>query len=113
MHETALARGVVEIACEALSAAPGARVAVVRLALGALSHVEPRALLFCFDAAARGTAVEGAALAIERPEGRAHCLDCDGPVVLQSRTEACPRCGGHRLLVTGGEEMRVTELELA
>lgn len=113
MHEMALAEGVVEIVRDALRAEAGARVATVRLSLGRLSHVEPRALEFCFGAAARGSPAEGAALAIERPEGRAHCLGCDRVVPLESRADACPHCGSHRLLVTGGEEMRVTELELA
>lgn len=115
MHETALAASVVEIARDALRGRdPTERVAAVRLSLGALSHVEPRALLFCFDAAARGTAVEGARLLIERPGGRAHCLGCGtDDVALESRGQPCPHCGSHRLLVTGGEDMRVTELELA
>ncbi|MDO9709323.1 hydrogenase maturation nickel metallochaperone HypA [Paracraurococcus lichenis] len=113
MHETALAAGVIDIVRDALRERPAERVAVVRLSIGGLSHVEPRALEFCFDAAARGTPAEGARLAIDRPPGRAHCLTCDREVGLASRADACPGCGGHRLLVTGGEEMRVTELELA
>jgi hydrogenase nickel incorporation protein HypA/HybF len=114
MHEMALAARVVEIAAETLRdrAGPAAKLAVVHVAIGRLSHVEPRALAFCFEAAARGTPVEGARLAIAQPEGSGFCLDCRAVVPLASRVADCPRCGGVRLVVTGGEEMRVTELEL-
>jgi hydrogenase nickel incorporation protein HypA/HybF len=49
---------------------------VVRLAVGALGHVEPEAMRFCFDVAARGTIAEGAQLESRTVPGEAWCLDC-------------------------------------
>ena len=112
MHEMALAQGVVEIV-EATATRHGARrVIEVRLEIGDLSHVEPRALAFCFDAASRGTPAEGARLAIRRSPGQATCLRCVETFALAARGDPCPRCGGYQLVVVAGEEMRVTDLEV-
>jgi hydrogenase nickel incorporation protein HypA/HybF len=48
---------------------------------------------------------------IEVP-GRAWCLPCAAPVAIRERFDACPHCGSHQLQVTGGEELRVKELEV-
>lgn len=112
MHELALAHGIVEVIREQAEAQGFRRVTVVRLVIGALSHVEPQALEFGFDAASRGSPAEGAILRIDRPPGEAFCLDCAVTVTIEDRTAACPLCGGYRLMVTGGEDMRIKDLEV-
>lgn len=112
MHEMALARSIVDIVDEHAREHACARVRVVRLSIGALSHVEPRALEFGFDVVARGTRAEGARLAIERPRGTAWCTDCTDTVEIGAHGEPCPRCGGHKWILTGGDDMRVVELEV-
>lgn len=109
MHEMALAQAVVELAVEH---AEGAKIRVVRLALGALSHVEPRALEFGFDVVAKGTAAEGAKLTIDRPAGTAWCVDCSASVAVSGHEDPCPQCGGFKWMLTSGDEMRVVELEV-
>ena len=111
MHEMALTRSVVSIVEEAARGAEAARVIRVRLEVGALSHAEPEAIRFCYEVCARGTLAEGAVLEIPRPPGRAWCWDCSADVAVPDRLAGCPRCGGHRLAVTGGEELRVKDLE--
>lgn len=112
MHELALANGLVDAIREAAASRGFARVRRVGLEIGALSHVEPEAIAFCFDVVTRGTLAEGAELAIARPPGRALCVDCASEVEIAVRGEPCPRCAGHRLLVRGGEELRLVELEV-
>ena len=56
MHEMALAESLVELIEEEVRKHTARRVKTVRLAVGALATVEPEALAFCFDAAARGAA---------------------------------------------------------
>jgi len=113
MHEMALALNVIDIAAEAARAHAAARVLRVRLRIGALAAVEPEALRFCFAAAARGTPVEDAALEIARTDGRAWCAGCGRTVVIGSRAAPCPECGAAQLLVTGGEDLAVQDLEVA
>lgn len=109
MHEMALAQAVVDLALEH---AESAKIRTIRLVLGALSHVDPRALEFGFDVVAKGTAAEGAKLAIERPPGTAWCVDCSASVEVSAHGEPCPRCGGFKWMLTSGDEMRVVELEV-
>ena len=112
MHELTLSQGIVELALEQAAANGARRVRRVRIAIGALSHVEPEAIDFSFDVVSRGTPAEGARLEIERPPGRAHCIPCDAEVAIASRDQPCPRCGTHRWVLAGGDELRVLELEV-
>jgi len=85
---------------------------VVHVELGELSHVMPEALASGFEVASAGTPAEGARLDLIRVPGKAWCLDCSAEVSIPSRIAACPACGGAKVFVTGGEQMRVTELEV-
>lgn len=113
MHETSLAESIAEILSEEARKADAREVRAVRLRLGALSHVDERALLFCLDVAMRGGPAEGARIEIDRPPGEAWCIDCAQTVAIDRRGDACPLCKGHRLLVTGGDDLQVSELEVA
>lgn len=113
MHEMALAESVVRIAEDHAGKAGAKRVIVVRLEIGALSHVEPQALSFSFEAVSKGSMAEGATLEIERTPGQAWCHDCMKPIEIDRLGDACPSCGGYKVQVTGGEEMRVKDLEVA
>jgi hydrogenase nickel incorporation protein HypA/HybF len=112
MHEMALIQGVLRIAEDAARKEGFTRVRAIRLEIGALAPVEPQALRFCFDAAARATLAEGARLEIDFEPGSAWCMQCNKAVALQAACESCPECGGERLQVTGGTQMRVRELEV-
>lgn len=112
MHEMALSNGVVRILEESARTQGFTRVTRVWLEIGALSHAEPSAMEFCFAAATQGTLAEGAVLEILRPPGQAWCMDCSASVEIPARGEPCPTCGGYKLQVTGGEDLRVKELEV-
>jgi hydrogenase nickel incorporation protein HypA/HybF len=113
MHEMSLTEGVVRI-LESQAATHGfAKVKTVWLEIGELSTVEPDSMLFCFGAVARGNPLtEGAVLEIVRVPGTAWCMDCSESVAIGQRFDPCPKCGGHHLTVTSGEEMRIKELEV-
>ena len=85
----------------------------VRLEIGRLAGVEVEALRFGFDVVMRGSVAEGAALEIIDLPGRAWCFDCGCEVEIANRLDDCPRCGGAQLRPTGGDEMRVKDLEAA
>ncbi len=112
MHEMALTENVVEIVCEEARKQGFDRVRIVRLRVGDMAAVEPEALRFCFDAVSRGTAAEGAALEIRRAPGEGRCLDCGEAVPREARFADCPACGGRRVQLTSGDELRVEELEV-
>lgn len=110
MHEMSIAESVLGIVAETARSARLAKVSAVRLEIGALAAVETHALRFCFDSVTRGSVAEGARLEIEELPGSAWCFGCCEPVAVAARTDACPRCGGVRLQVTGGTGMRVKDI---
>jgi len=112
MHELSLAQGIVDLVESEARAQHFSKVKAVHVVVGALASVEPEALAFGFDSVARGTVADGARLVLERPPGTAECMSCGAEVKLDSRGEPCPGCGSYQLLVTAGEELRVSDLEV-
>ncbi|MGJ4882207.1 MULTISPECIES: hydrogenase maturation nickel metallochaperone HypA [unclassified Bradyrhizobium] len=112
MHEMALCEGIVEIVEQEARKGAFSTVKTVWLEIGALSHVAPEALRFCFEAVTAKTLLQGAALEIIEQPGTAWCLGCSRGVEISQRYQSCPACGSHQLQVTGGEDMRVKELEV-
>jgi len=68
MHELAIAQSIVDLVEEHARKDVFQRVRQIHLVVGALSHVDPRALEFGFEVIAKGTVAEGATLKIDRPE---------------------------------------------
>jgi hydrogenase nickel incorporation protein HypA/HybF len=112
MHEMSLAEGILQLVEETARREAATRVKLVVLEIGRLSMVEPDALRFCFDAVARGTLAEGAALDIEEVPGAGWCMQCAATVPMGERYATCPTCGSHQLQATAGSEMRVREIEI-
>ena len=112
MHEMALCEGVLQVLQEYANKQGYTRVKTVWLEIGELAGVEVEAMRFGFDVVTRDTLAEGAELRIIARPGEAWCLQCAKTVPVKQRFDACPDCGGYELQVTGGEEMRITELEV-
>ncbi|WP_119286563.1 hydrogenase maturation nickel metallochaperone HypA [Azohydromonas sediminis] len=113
MHEMSLAESVREIVEDTARAHGGSRVGRVRLEIGRLSQVEVEAMRFAFDVVMRGSMADGAALEIVETPGTAWCMRCSQAVEIAQRGDACPSCGSWQLQVTGGDRMRVIDLEIA
>ena len=113
MHEMALAEGMLEIVEATAREHRATRVASVCLELGALSHVEPDALRFCFDAVTRGGVAAGARLDIVTRDGEAWCMPCGSRVPVGALGDACPQCGSYQLEVVDGTDMRLREIVIA
>ncbi|MBK8906504.1 MAG: hydrogenase maturation nickel metallochaperone HypA [Rhodospirillales bacterium] len=113
MHEVSLCEGIIRI-IEAEQRTHGfQRVNAVRIVIGAFSCAAPEALEFCFRTIARGTVADGAILDMVRIPGNAWCMNCGETVELTERYDCCPQCRTYELQVTGGDELRVAELEVA
>jgi hydrogenase nickel incorporation protein HypA/HybF len=113
MHEMSLTEGVVRILEDQAAAHGFTRVKTVWLEIGELSTVIPESMEFCFGAVAAGNPLTAeTSLVIIRVPGTAWCMDCSENVTVSSRIDLCPKCGGAKLAVTTGEEMRIKELEV-
>ncbi len=112
MHEMSLAEGIVQLLEDQAGAQQYRKVRQVWLTIGELAGVEVESLLFCLEAVSRDTLADGAIYHVVREPGQGWCLACSQPVVIRARYDACPACGRHQVQVTGGDDMRVSELEV-
>jgi len=109
MHEMSITQGIIDI-CE--KHACGRRVLSLDVEIGELSSVVPDAVEFCFEACSSGTLLEGAHMNIIRVPGTGCCQDCGAHTALTAMFGACQACGGYRVTILSGEEMRVREIEV-
>ena len=107
MHELGIARNIVAIVADA---AAGRRVLRITLEIGELSGVLADAIAFCFDAAARGTPVAGAALELRRIAGRGRCRACGEELATPALFTPCP-CGSRDIARLAGEELLIKTME--
>ena len=112
MHEMSLCESVLQIVEEEAARQNFNKVKWLQLEIGTLAGVEIEAMRFCFDVVARNSVLEGATLDIVQPGGEAWCMHCAKTIQVRERYQPCPECGGYQLQVTGGDEMRIKELEV-
>lgn len=112
MHEMSLAESVLQIIEDAADKQGFTRVRTVWLEIGQLACVEKEAMRFCFYAAMRGSIADQARLEIVETAGRGHCVKCRLDIPVAALYEPCPNCGSYEIRVTGGDAMRVKELEV-
>jgi hydrogenase nickel incorporation protein HypA/HybF len=112
MHEMSLAEGVIQLIEDSARQNGFTRVKTVWLELGRFAGVEPEAMRFCFEAVARGSIADGAVLEIIESSGVGVCTECGRSSEVVERFQPCPYCGGFGVSVTGGDVMRVKELEV-
>lgn len=112
MHEMSIAGSLIDLIEEEARRNGFTRVRCISVKLGALGHVEPEALLFCFDAAARGTVAEGARLSVETVPGAGWCPRCRREVAIAQRYDLCPVCRNSHVECRAGDELRLAELEV-
>lgn len=112
MHEMSIAEGIIQIIEDEARKQSFTRVKQVWLEIGRFSGVETEALRFCFDAVTKGGVADGSALEIIDIPGKAWCMVCADNVEVDERYDPCPKCGSYQLQVTGGEELRIKELEV-
>lgn len=113
MHELSLCESLLDILKVEAETAKFTRVKRVTLEVGPLSAVEPEAMRFGFDVVMRGSLAEGAELDIVTEPAEAYCLGCFERVTVSDRLSPCPACGGTDLQISGGDALRIRELEVS
>lgn len=112
MHEMSLAEGIIQLLEDQSKAQNFSRVKQVWLEIGQLASVDADALLFSLEIVCRDTLADGAAFHLLTPPGQGWCLQCSQTVELPTLYQGCPLCGSYQMQVTGGDSMRVTELQV-
>lgn len=112
MHEMSICESLVFVIEQQAVAESFKKVSVVRLEIGPLAGVELAALRFSFDAVTRGSVAQGACLEVIELPVKAWCIACAKSVSVKERFDACPTCAGYQVQITGGDELRIKEMEV-
>ena len=112
MHEISLCEGILQVIESEAEKQSFKRVKMVCLEIGELSCVENEALIFAFDSVIKNSIADGAKLEIVSVPGTAWCMKCGKNVRVKQRFDQCPECDSYQLQATGGDEMRIKELEV-
>lgn len=114
MHELSIALSIVELASDEAKERGADRVTAVHLKLGQLSGVVKDALLFSYELACEGTALEGSRLVIEEVAAVAFCPTCEVARALDSIQHfCCSVCGALTPELLQGKELEVVALEFS
>ncbi len=112
MHELSIATSIVAVTLEEASQR-GVQVEAVHLRLGALSGVVVDSLLFGYEIASQGTALEGTRLVVEEVPLTIYCPTCNTEVALEGiQSLRCPLCGELSGDVRRGRELEIVALEV-
>jgi hydrogenase nickel incorporation protein HypA/HybF len=112
MHELSIAMSIVEMAQEEAERRK-VEVDAVYLDLGMLSGVVKEALLFSYEMACDGTALQGSRLVVKEIPIEVYCPACDKKQTLSSmQWFCCPDCGTPTSEVIHGKELTITALEV-
>ncbi len=113
MHELSIAVSLVEMAAEEARRRGEVRVTALHLKLGPLSGVVKDALLFSYDVACSGTALEGSQLVIEDVPVVVYCGQCLAERELESvQRFCCPVCGTLTPDLVRGRELELVAMEI-
>ena len=112
MHEMSIAMNVVEIATSQALQNEAQKINSIALDIGSLAGVMIESLEFCFAAACKGTIAEGAELQINEIAAKGHCLDCTEDFPAETYLTACPVCGGFKIDIIQGQELKIKTINV-
>ncbi len=112
MHEMSIAESIIDIIRETLNDDDHRKLLSVTVEIGELTAVIPESLHFCFQALVEETPYKGAELIIKNIPLKGKCVKCESEFSIKNYAFICPSCGSSEVQVMGGQELKVTELEV-
>jgi hydrogenase nickel incorporation protein HypA/HybF len=112
MHESSLAKRILELALEAVEREPAPRIRAVRGFVAETEALNPAALELHFNAYARDTAADGARLELRVTHVQARCSQCGHEYPPEHHVTSCPRCGSVDAEILGHTGFGIDTIEL-
>ncbi len=112
MHEFSIVQGIVGIALESARKHNAGHIFAVEVEVGQASGVEKEAMEFAWEAAGKGTILEGARLVLKVIPLQVACRNCLTPYQPAELFDPCPVCGEVNPEVVAGKELRVVAIEV-
>lgn len=112
MHEMSIAQSILDIAISVAQKEGASKITRVNLVAGELRGIETMQMTFCFSLAAKDTIASGAQLNIEQVPVSGHCNDCKSDFTIEEYAYICPKCGSTAIQITGGDELRLKDIDI-
>ena len=112
MHELSICESILQIIEDEAHKQRFTSVKRVSLEIGPLAGIEKEAMFFSYDVVIRNTVADGSRLEIIDLPVSGWCMPCAKPVDVAQRYEPCPDCGSYQVEITGGDELRIKEMEV-
>jgi len=111
MHELSIALTIIERVQTEINRRRLSNLRTIGVRVGALSAVDPEALVFGFSAASRETALDGVKLEIEWVPASIRCNSCGHINRPEQMVFACEQCDSTKIEVEHGYELDIVYLE--
>jgi len=111
VHELGIAGEILNVVLSEAANHEAKKVTTVTVKVGILRGIVPENLRFLFENLARGTIVEGAALAVEEEPIVIECGEC-GTTEAGAMIWECPACKCPGISVKGGDSLRIISVNL-
>ena len=112
MHEMSLARNILDIVDEYMDTENGRVLKKVVVEVGELTAVLPQSLEFCYQALVENSRYHGSKILIKIVPLSGVCLDCHHSFKIIKFEFKCPLCQSSHIDVKGGQELRISHLEV-
>jgi hydrogenase nickel incorporation protein HypA/HybF len=112
MHEMSIAQNILEIVDEYMAREPAAKLLEVVVEIGEMVAVVPDSLNFCYDVLVEDSKYQDSKLIINILPLRGSCISCGHEFKIENYNFNCPSCHSLDLQVQGGQELRITHLEV-
>jgi len=112
MHEMSIAQSILDIVGEYMTKEDGGRLLEVAVEVGELTAVVPDSLTFCYEALVENSPYENSKIRINVIPLTGTCSKCNNSFKIEKFEFLCPTCQSSNISVEGGEELRITHLEV-
>lgn len=112
MHELPITQSILDLVVDHARRAGATRVTDVHLVIGELSRVVDDSVQFYWDILTEGTMAAAATLHFRRVPFQLECQDCAIVFEPNDSSFQCAGCGGGRVRVVGGDDLRVDAIDV-
>ncbi len=113
MHELSIAKNIIQLAREHLTAEEEVRLRTIKVNVGTFSTIVPAQLVFGFEAAREDTPLRQAELDITMIPLRIKCYSCGEETEIDPVDFICPSCSSPNIEIIAGNELTITDLEIS
>lgn len=112
MHEMSIAQSILDIVDEYMTKENGGRLLEVAVEVGELTAVVPDSLSFCYEALVENSPYQDSKIRINIIPLTGTCSNCSKSFKIKNFEFLCPACQSPGISVEGGQELRISHLEV-